>query len=122
MSLGVGLSVTNTKAVMEAIFGVKSAFARTPKYRVQKKGEKSQARKYRKRLGIIPWIELAVGICFAATVWYAVSTENFFTVPFLLLFVLGYSYTDLLSIFRGLFERKGSAGGEMHEKPYPVGI
>jgi hypothetical protein len=71
MALGVGLTITNTKAVMEALFGVKSAFARTPKYRRQKKGEKSQAKKYRKRLGIIPWIELLIGCYFAATVYYA---------------------------------------------------
>jgi len=122
MSLGVGLTITNTKAVLEALFGIKSAFARTPKYRVEKKGEKSQARKYRKRLGIIPWIELAIGCYFAGTVWYAISTENYFTVPFLLLFVLGYWYTGLLSLFQGLFERRGSLGGEIHEKPYPVGI
>lgn len=122
MALGVGLTITNTKAVMEALVGHKTAFARTPKYRVQKKGEKSQAKKYRKRLGIIPWIELAIGCYFAATVWYAITTENYFTVPFLLLFVLGYWYTALLSIFQGLFERRGSEGESMHEKPYPVGI
>ena len=122
MALGVGLTITNTKAVLEALFGIKSAFARTPKYRVLKKGEKSQAKKYRKRLGIIPWIELLIGCYFAATVWYAVTTENFFTVPFLLLFVLGYWYTGLLSLFQGLFERKASQGESLHEKPYPVGI
>ncbi len=122
MALGVGLTITNTKAVLEALVGHQTAFARTPKYAVQKKGERSQARKYRKRLGIIPWIELAIGTYFAATVWYAISTENYFTVPFLLLFVLGYWYTGILSIFQGLFERRGSQGEELHEKPYPVGI
>jgi hypothetical protein len=123
MSLGIGLTITNTKAVLEALFGIKSAFARTPKYRVMKKGEKSQAKKkYRKRLGIIPWIELLIGCYFAATVWYAVTTENYFTVPFLLLFLLGYWYTGLLSLFQGLFERKGSQGESLHEKPYPVGV
>ncbi|HVG27343.1 MAG TPA: cellulose synthase family protein [Acidobacteriaceae bacterium] len=122
MALGVGLTITNTKAVLEALFGIKSAFARTPKYRVLKKGEKSNAKKYRKRLGIIPWIELLIGCYFALTVWYAVSTENYFTVPFLLLFVLGYWYTGLLSLFQGLFERRGSQGEDIHEKPYPVGI
>ena len=122
MALGVGLTITNTKAVMEALFGMQSAFARTPKYAVNKKGEKSQAKKYRKRLGIIPWIELAIGCYFALTVWYAVSTENFFTVPFLLLFVLGYWYTGLLSLLQGRFERTGTAGQELHEKPYPMGI
>jgi cellulose synthase/poly-beta-1,6-N-acetylglucosamine synthase-like glycosyltransferase len=122
MALGVGLTITNTKAVMEALFGVQSAFARTPKYRVNKKGEKSQAKKYRKRLGIIPWIELAIGCYFALTVWYAVSTENFFTVPFLVLFVFGYWYTGLLSLLQGRFERFGTSGQELRDKPYPVGI
>ncbi|HWW23157.1 MAG TPA: cellulose synthase family protein [Edaphobacter sp.] len=122
MALGVGLTITNTKAVMEALFGVQSAFARTPKYRVAKKGEKSQAKKYRKRLGIIPWIELAIGCYFAFTVWYAVSTENFFTIPFLILFVFGYWYTGLLSLLQGRFERAGSAAQELREKPYPMGI
>jgi cellulose synthase/poly-beta-1,6-N-acetylglucosamine synthase-like glycosyltransferase len=122
MALGVGLTITNTKAVLEALFGVQSAFARTPKYRVKEKGEKSQAKVYRKRLGIVPWIELAIGCYFAWTVWYAVSTENFFTVPFLLLFVFGYWYTGLLSLLQGRFERAGNAGQEMHEKPYPMGI
>ena len=119
---GIGLTITNTKAVMEALFGVKSAFARTPKYRVKQKGEKSQAKVYRKRLGIVPWIELGLGAYFAWTVWYAVSTENFFTVPFLLLFVFGYWYTGLLSLLQGRFERSRNAGQEMHEKPYPIGI
>jgi cellulose synthase/poly-beta-1,6-N-acetylglucosamine synthase-like glycosyltransferase len=122
MALGVGLTITNTKAVLEALFGVQSAFARTPKYRVKQKGERSQAKVYRKRLGIIPWIELAIGCYFAWTVWYAVSTENFFTVPFLLLFVFGYWYTGLLSLLQGQFERGGAVGQEMREKPYPMGI
>ena len=121
MALGVGLTITNTKAVMEALFGVQSAFARTPKYSVKKKGEKSQAQKYRKRLGIIPWIELAIGCYFAFTVWYAFTSENYFTLPFLLLFVFGYWYTGLLSLLQGRFERNGKVA-EAHEKPYPMGI
>ena len=120
MALGVGLTITNTKAVLEALFGIKSAFARTPKYRVRTKGERSQAKVYRKRLGIVPWIELAIGCYFFSTVWYAVASENFFTVPFLLLFVFGYWYTALLSLLQGRFER--SVDQSMHEKPYPVGI
>ncbi len=122
MAMGTGLAITNTKAVFEALFGIKSAFARTPKYRVQKKGERSNAKKYRKRLGIIPWIEIAIGCYFAFTVWYALSTENYFTVPFLLLFVLGYWYTGFLSLLQGLFEKRSQPGEDLHEKPYPVGV
>jgi cellulose synthase/poly-beta-1,6-N-acetylglucosamine synthase-like glycosyltransferase len=119
---GVGLTITNTKAVLEALFGIKSAFARTPKFAVKKKGERSQAHKYRKRLGIVPWIELAIGCYFLFTIWYAVTSENYFTVPFLVLFVFGYWYTGLLSLLQGRFERFGAGGEEGHEKPYPVGV
>ena len=119
---GIGLTITNTKAVLEALFGIKSAFARTPKFAVKKKGEKSQAQKYRKRLGIVPWIELTIGTYFAFTIWYAITSENYFTIPFLLLFVFGYWYTGLLSLLQGRFERFKGTQGEAHEKPFPVGV
>src|SRR6059036_3880037 len=37
MSVGIGLSVSNSKAVMEALLGIKSTFKRTPKYRIESK-------------------------------------------------------------------------------------
>ncbi|HEY4046031.1 MAG TPA: glycosyltransferase [Acidobacteriaceae bacterium] len=126
MALGIGLTVTNTKAVMEALFGIKSAFKRTPKYRVEKRGQRSQAAKYRKRLGWIPWIELLIGGYFVLTIWYAIANENYFTVPFLLLFVIGYLYTALLSLFQGRFDRfripPAASVDESAPKPFPVGI
>jgi cellulose synthase/poly-beta-1,6-N-acetylglucosamine synthase-like glycosyltransferase len=125
MSLGIGLTITNTIAVMEAIFGIQSAFKRTPKYRVQKKGEKSKgAAKYRKRLGIIPFLELLIGTYFALCIWYAVANENYFTIPFLLLFVVGYWYTGLLSLLQGRFERwrTGTNLDDASPKPFPVGV
>lgn len=125
MALGIGLTVTNTKAVLEALVGKQTAFARTPKYRVTQKGEKSvAATKYRKRLGLVPWIELAIGTYFAAAVWYAVVNENFITVPFLCLFVFGYWYTGLLSLLQGRFDTLlgRTASPETHTKPFPVGV
>ena len=127
MALGIGLTVTNTKAVMEALFGIKSAFARTPKYSVAKKGEKSKAgKKYRKRLLLTPWIELAIGAYFALAIAYTFSNNNFFTAPFLILFVLGYWYTGLMSLLQGRFERWKSGGtnttDESSPKPFPVGV
>ena len=41
MALGIGLTITNTRAVLEALMGQKSAFARTPKYRVESKKDGS---------------------------------------------------------------------------------
>jgi len=125
MALGIGLTVTNTKAVMEALFGIKSAFVRTPKYRVAVKGEKSQAAKYRKRLKLAPWIELLLGCYFAAAIYYTFTNKNYFTAPFLILFVVGYWYTGLMSLLQGRFERwrSGSANTEESSpKPFPVGV
>jgi cellulose synthase/poly-beta-1,6-N-acetylglucosamine synthase-like glycosyltransferase len=124
MAVGIGLTVTNTIAVMEAIFGIKSAFVRTPKYRVAKKGEKSQAAKYRKRPKLIPWIELLLGCYFLAAILYTFTNRNFFTAPFLILFVFGYWYTGLMSLLQGRFERwrTGVNTEESSPKPFPVGV
>jgi cellulose synthase/poly-beta-1,6-N-acetylglucosamine synthase-like glycosyltransferase len=125
MALGIGLTVTNTKAVMEALFGIKSAFVRTPKYRVARKGEKSQAAKYRKRLVLAPWIELAFGAYFFLAILYTFSNHNYFTAPFLILFVIGYWYTGLMSLLQGRFERWRTGGANTDEsspKPFPVGV
>jgi cellulose synthase/poly-beta-1,6-N-acetylglucosamine synthase-like glycosyltransferase len=125
MSLGIGLTVTNTIAVMEALFRVKSAFKRTPKYRVEKRGQKAQASKYRKRLGFVPWIELLFGCYFVLTIWYAIANENYFTLPFLLLFVLGFWYTGLMSLLEGRFDRfrlERRNPEEPSQKPFPVGV
>src|SRR2546430_11134571 len=121
MALGIGLTITNTKAVIEALIGKKSAFARTPKYRVESKKEKVGAKKYRKRLGWVPWLELLIGTYFVLAVFYAIDNEYYFTAPFLLLFVIGYWYTGLMSLLQGSF-RGVSFSAETHTKPFPVGV
>jgi len=125
MAFGIGLTVTNSRAVIEALLGVQSPFKRTPKYRVLSKQDKVMGAKYRRRLGLVPWIELVIGCYFALTIIYAVQNENFFTVPFLVIFVLGFWYTGLMSLLQGRFERfrSGRSGVEARQpKPYPVGI
>jgi len=126
MALGIGLTVTNTKAVMEALVGIKSPFVRTPKYRVAKKGEKSQAAKYRKRLVLAPWIEMVLGAYFFGAIVYTFMNHNYFTAPFLILFVIGYWYTGLMSLLQGRFERWRTgalpADEEASPKPFPVGV
>jgi cellulose synthase/poly-beta-1,6-N-acetylglucosamine synthase-like glycosyltransferase len=121
MALGVGLTITNTKAVIEALIGKESAFARTPKYNVGSKKDKVGATKYRRRLGWVPWVELLIGSYFALTVYYAVEIENYFTIPFLLLFVLGYWCTGLMSLLQGRFSGV-ALSTESHTKPFPVGV
>jgi cellulose synthase/poly-beta-1,6-N-acetylglucosamine synthase-like glycosyltransferase len=121
MALGIGLTITNTKAVIEALIGKETAFARTPKYRVETKKDKVGTTKYRRRLGWVPWVELLIGTYFAITVYYAVENENYITVPFLLLFVFGYWCTGLMSLLQGRLAGV-SLGAESHSKPFPVGV
>jgi cellulose synthase/poly-beta-1,6-N-acetylglucosamine synthase-like glycosyltransferase len=121
MALGIGLTITNTRAVLEALVGKQSAFARTPKYRVESRKDKVGATKYRKRLGWVPWLELLIGTYFALTVYYAIDNENYITVPFLLLFVIGYWCTGLMSLLQGRFAGL-TVGSETHSKPFPVGV
>ena len=121
---GIGLTLTNARAVMEALFGIKSPFKRTPKYRVEKRGEKSQAAKYRKRLGLLPLVEILISAYFALTIWYAIANANYITIPFLFLFMFGYGYTAVLSVTQGMFDRfRGVANAdESSPKPFPVGV
>ena len=45
-----------------------------------------------------PLVELALGLYFTATVFYALANGIYATVPFLVLFQVGFLYTGLLSI------------------------
>jgi len=101
MALGIGISVRNALAVLEAIFGVKSEFVRTPKYRVEAGAKKKSGwgqKAYKKGAGWMPFAELILGLYFIAAVVYTIQNENYATVPFLLLFVWGYLYTAAMSL------------------------
>ncbi len=105
MAVGIGLAVRNSVAVIEALLGIQSEFARTPKYRIEDDKGTWLTKAYRNKAGWLPWIEIALGLYFAATVAYAVQNQNYATVPFLLLFVGGYLYTGVMSLAQGYFER-----------------
>ena len=55
-------------------------------------------KKYRQSVAVQPLIELALGLYFTATVFYALANQIYGTVPFLVLFQIGFLYTGLLSI------------------------
>jgi cellulose synthase/poly-beta-1,6-N-acetylglucosamine synthase-like glycosyltransferase len=100
MATGIGLSVTNTKAVLEALAGKESEFVRTPKYRVEDAAAGWESKKYLRRGGWIPLVELALAAYFLFTVAYSFTIENFLTSPFLMLFFMGYSYMGAMSLLQ----------------------
>src|SRR5260370_28859796 len=87
MGLGDGLTIINTRAVIEALFGVQSGFVRTPKYAIEGRPMNLESKKYRRKSGWLPYFEIGVGTYLLGMVAYAVETNNFLGIPFLLLFV-----------------------------------
>ena len=103
MATGIGISVRNAQAVLEAIVGKKSEFARTPKFNIEGKKGTFVAKKYRNKAGWMPYAEVLLGLYFAGTIVYAATNDNYATIPFLLLFVWGYLYTGLMSLGQTYF-------------------
>ena len=115
MSIGIGLAVNNTRAVIEALMHKQSEFARTPKYRIEGGGNgpasgEWMAKKYRQAVVVQPLIELALGLYFTGTLVYALANGIYGTVPFLMLFQVGFLYTGLLSLVQQF-------GGDLDLKP-----
>src|SRR6187549_2258755 len=100
MSIGIGLTVNNTKAVFEALFNKQTEFARTPKYRIEARADEWIGKKYRQSVLVQPMIELTLGLYFTATVFYALANGIYGTLPFLMLFQFGFLYMGLTSIFQ----------------------
>ena len=99
MAVGIGLAVNNTKAVVEALLDHQSEFARTPKYGVQRAGSDDWlGKRYRQTLHLQPLIELALGLYFSWTVLYALGAGIYGTLPFLVLFQVGFLYMGVVSI------------------------
>jgi cellulose synthase/poly-beta-1,6-N-acetylglucosamine synthase-like glycosyltransferase len=102
MAMGIGLVFSNTRAVLEALLGVQSSFVRTPKYKVETSKDNwlTVANKYRRKKGWLPILEAVFAIYFVVAVWYALRSHIYATVPFLMIFLLGYGYMAGMSLFQ----------------------
>jgi cellulose synthase/poly-beta-1,6-N-acetylglucosamine synthase-like glycosyltransferase len=100
MSIGIGLCVNNTRALFEAVLGRQSEFARTPKYGIERQSDEWVGKKYHQTVGVQSIIEVALGLYFTYTVFYALTNGLYASAPFLMLFQIGFLYTGLLSILQ----------------------
>ena len=125
MALGIGLTLTNSKAVIEALIGHQIGVCAHAEV---SRGQQRATRPSRRRSIASGWagcrgLSWLVGSYFALTVWYAIANENYITVPFLVLFVFGYWYTGLMSLLQGRFDSLvRERGEERSPKPFPVGV
>ena len=84
-------------AFFEALVWYQTAFARTAKYGAQKTSAANV--QYRRRSGWLPYAELAAGTGFLAIVVYAIQSYNYLAIPFLLLFVGGYYWAGVTTLW-----------------------
>jgi cellulose synthase/poly-beta-1,6-N-acetylglucosamine synthase-like glycosyltransferase len=98
MSMGIALTFSNARAVLEAVLGVKTPFVRTPKYKIEDTGDTWVKKSYVPRRISLPWLELLFAAYFVFTIWYAIDSRIFGTLPFLMIYLCGYAYAAIMSI------------------------
>ena len=110
MALGIGLAFSNARAVFEALLGVKTDFIRTPKYRVEEMTDATWKRKkYRRKRGLLPILELSFAIYFLLAIYYSVRLHMWGTIPFLTLFCFGFGYMGVMSLLQTASGKRISA-------------
>jgi cellulose synthase/poly-beta-1,6-N-acetylglucosamine synthase-like glycosyltransferase len=105
MSLGIGLSVNNSKAVLEALFNRKTEFKRTPKFSIQRREDRWAGKKYWGGMSSLVIIELLLGLYFTFNIYFAFINKVYLSIPFLMIFQMGYFYVAFFSFFQLLWGR-----------------
>lgn len=97
LALGTGLSVNNTRAAIEAIFRIRSAFKRTPKFAVTDKQRHWQTSSYALPKDPTAWVELALAVYATVLLVYSLSIGMWWVVLWLILYSFSYSYIASLA-------------------------
>lgn len=101
MALSIGLSINNARAVLEGLMGRESEFVRTPKHGIHRTEERWVTKRYRAAAGDIgTYLELGFGLYFLVTIGLAIATGSWVTIPFLVLFLVGFLYVGSLSLYQ----------------------
>jgi cellulose synthase/poly-beta-1,6-N-acetylglucosamine synthase-like glycosyltransferase len=101
MALGIGLSLNNTHAVLEGLFGRDVEFVRTPKHGVTNNEDNWKKKKnYKTAKNMATVLEVLFGLYFVFTIGLAAYTGSWMSIPFLVLFMVGFLYVGLLSLYQ----------------------
>ncbi len=91
--LGIGMCVSQTRAVIEGLMPGTGVFVRTPK-----RGDSSSTRRYRARFKGLPGVELLLAAWFAWGLYAAAEKGLWGSLPFLLLFFSSFAWVGSLSL------------------------
>ncbi len=108
MIVGTGIAVSNTRAVIEAVLGIKSGFVRTPKRAFTGNHGGAKAATYRLPLDLDFAIEATLAVYSAIGLILYIDGGKLLIGPFLLLYTLGFgtmAFATLREAFRRLTDR-----------------
>ncbi|MDX1960627.1 MAG: glycosyltransferase family 2 protein [Leptospiraceae bacterium] len=118
--IGTGVSIVNTRAWFEAIFGVESSFKRTPKLKIENSTDKIKERlKYTVPLDIHAVLELLMGAYCFFCVYLSFIVEKPFIIGFLVVYGAGFLFVSLNTLkeslwrFQGMFSSKKAVQAEI---------
>jgi hypothetical protein len=98
-----GFAVNNTKAVMEALFNIKTGFTRTPKYHIETDGDQWKKKKYvQKRISGTVFFELFMTLYFIIGIGISAYYLEIAAIPFQLLFLMGFGTVGIMSLRHAL--------------------
>jgi cellulose synthase/poly-beta-1,6-N-acetylglucosamine synthase-like glycosyltransferase len=101
MSLGIGLCLNQTKAVLEGFFTDDIEFKRTPKLGVDENGNGARnrnARAYKVPKSLLTFMELGFALYYFGAVLVSIYIRKWASVPFIWLFFSGYAYISFMSL------------------------
>jgi cellulose synthase/poly-beta-1,6-N-acetylglucosamine synthase-like glycosyltransferase len=101
MCLGTGIAVNNTKAILEALFGIESGFIRTPKYGIRRKGDRWKGKRYSIPLNFVSILEFILGLYSLTGLVMFLSFSKYLVSPFLFIYAAGFFYVFFLSVKHG---------------------
>ena len=101
LSIGIGLCVNQTRAVLEALAGKETEFVRTPKHGIGTSDKSWWSKKYHAAKSVTPFLELAMALYFVIAVAVAIDHGHYMSLPFLGLFLYGFGYVGCVSLWQG---------------------
>ncbi len=102
LAVGIGLSLNNARAVIEALLGHQSEFTRTPKYGIETKAQTWRTGHYLPIKSMLVIIEVFLVALFTYFIITAYQYGQYFSLPFLMLFLTGFLAVATCSIYQAL--------------------
>jgi len=120
MIVGTGIAVNNTRAVLEALLGIKSGFVRTPKRAISGRKAGAEAKRYRLPIDITFVIEAYLAFYSLAGLYLYVLVGKYIIGPFLLLYALGFGSMAVATLREAGRRRKEATAAPAAETRDPV--